>query len=161
LPINKRGKANLQVLAGFLAINFINSYTRIVALIFSGWFYVTQAAGVLSIRSIGFNISMPPTRALRANLSPAEVRDRFFGMFVAAFTAGDIISPIIGTYLYDIYRFKNIELGGFILPGYGIPFYVNSILGIASTILLLALVKEPNHKERLNHYFLLPNPKLD
>ncbi len=108
---------------------------------------VTQAAGVLSVRSLGFNISMPPTRALRADLSPAEARGRFFGMFVAAFTAGDIIGPIIGTYLYDIYRSKNFNLGGFILPGYGIPFYVNSILGIASTILLLVLVKEPDNKE--------------
>ena len=108
---------------------------------------VTQAAAVLSVRSLGFNISMSPTRALRADLSPAEARGRFFGMFVAAFTAGDIIGPIIGTYLYDIYRSKNFALGGFILPGYGIPFYVNSILGIASTILLLALVKEPDHKE--------------
>ncbi len=112
---------------------------------------VTQAASVLSVRSLGFNISMPPTRALRADLSPAEARGRFFGMFRMAFNTGDIIGPIIGTYLYDIYRSKNIELGGFILPGYGIPFYVNAILGIASTILLLALVKEPNHKERLNH----------
>jgi len=108
---------------------------------------VTQAAAVLSVRSLGFNISMSPTRALRADLSPAEARGRFFGMFVAAFTAGDIIGPIIGTYLYDIYRSENFALGGFILPGYGIPFYVNSILGIASTILLLALVKEPDHKE--------------
>jgi hypothetical protein len=72
LPINKGGTANLQGLAEFLAINLINSYNYIVALIFSGWFYVTQAAGVLSIRSLGFNISMPPTRALRADLSPAE-----------------------------------------------------------------------------------------
>jgi DHA1 family multidrug resistance protein-like MFS transporter len=108
---------------------------------------VTQAAGVLSARSLGFNISMPPMRALRADLSPAESRGRFFGMFRMAFNTGDIIGPLIGTYLYDMYRFKNFALGGFILPGYGIPFYVNSILGIASTILLLALVKEPNHKE--------------
>ncbi len=112
---------------------------------------VTQAASVLSIRSLGFNISMPPMRALRADLSPAESRGRFFGMFRTAFNTGDIIGPLIGTYLYDIYRFKNFELGRLILPGYGIPFYVNAILGIASTILLLALVKEPDHKERLNN----------
>jgi len=67
-----------------------------------------------------------------------------------AFNTGDIIGPIIGTYLYDIFRFKNFELDGFILPGYGISSYVNSILGIASTILLLVLVKEPDRKERLN-----------
>ena len=106
--------------------------------------------GVLSVRSLGFYISMPPTRVLRADLSPAEARGRFFGMFITAFTAGDIIGPIIGTYLYDIYRFKNFELSGFILPGYGIPFYVNSILGIVSTILLFPLVKNPDPKGRIN-----------
>jgi MFS family permease len=106
---------------------------------------VTQAAGVLSARSLGFNVSMPAMRALRADLTPVEARGRFFGMFTTAFTAGDIIGPIISTYLYDVYRFTNFELGGLVFPGYGIPFFVNSVLGIATTILLLALVKEPDH----------------
>jgi len=107
---------------------------------------VTQATAFLSGRSLGFNISMPAMRALRADLSPIEARGRFFGMFMTAFTAGDIIGPIIGTYLYDIYRFKSLKLGGLIFPGYGIPFFVNSILGIATTVSLLAFVKEPNHR---------------
>ena len=106
---------------------------------------VTQAAGVLSARSLGFNVSMPALRALRADLSPAEVRGRFFGMYRTAFNAGDIIGPIISTYLYDLYRFRNFELGGLVLPGYGIPFFANSILGIATLIMLLVLVKEPAH----------------
>lgn len=108
---------------------------------------VTQAAGVLSARSLGFNVHMPAMRALRADIAPAEARGRFFGMFTTAFRAGDVIGPIIGTYLYDMYRFKNFELGGFTFPGYGIPFFVNSILGIASTIMLLTLVKEPVSRE--------------
>jgi len=86
---------------------------------------------------------MPALRALRADLSPAEVRGRFFGMYRTAFNAGDIIGPIISTYLYDLYRFRDFELGGLVLPGYGIPFFANSILGIATLIMLLALVKEP------------------
>ncbi len=104
---------------------------------------VSQAAGVLSVRSLGFNVSMPVMRALRADIAPAEFRGRSFGMFMTAFTAGDIIGPIISTYLYDIYRFKNFELGGLLLPGYGIPFFVNSVLGVVTTVMLLALVKEP------------------
>ena len=108
---------------------------------------VTQAAGVLSVRSLGFNINMPAMRALRADLTPAEARGKFFGMFRAAFRTGDIIGPLIGTYLYDIYRFKNFELGGLLLPGYGIPFFVNSILGIAATIMLLIFVKEVAHND--------------
>jgi len=107
---------------------------------------VTQATGVLSARDFGFNISMPAMRALRADITPAEARGRFFGLFMTAFTAGDIVGPIIGTYLYDVYRFKNFEVGGLVLPGYGIPFFVNSILGLAATTMLLALVKEPARK---------------
>jgi len=104
---------------------------------------VTQATGVVSIRSIGFNVSMPALRALRADITPQEARGRYFGMFMTAFTAGDIIGPVFSTYLYDIYRFRSFGVGGLTLPGYGIPFFVNSILGILATIMLLAFVKEP------------------
>jgi len=103
---------------------------------------VTQAAAVLSARSLGFNVSMPALRALRADLSPAEARGRFFGMYRTAFDIGDILGPILGTYLYDLHRFRNFELGGLMLPGYGIPFFVNSILGMVTTIMMLVLVKE-------------------
>jgi len=107
---------------------------------------VTQAAGVLSVRSLGFNIYMPPMRALRADLTPAKARGRLFGMFNSAFRAGDVIGPIIGSYLYDMYRFTNFELGGFTFPGYGIPFLINAILGIATTTMLLVFVKEPKQR---------------
>lgn len=103
---------------------------------------VTQATAVLSGRSLGFNVSMPALRALRADLAPAEARGRFFGMYRTAFNIGDIVGPILGTYLYDLYRFSNFELDGLILPGYGIPFFINSILGTVTTIMILALVKE-------------------
>jgi MFS family permease len=104
---------------------------------------VTQAAVVLSVRSLGFNIYMPAMRALRADLTPAAARGRFFGMFTTAFRAGDVIGPLIGTYLYDQYRYTSFDIGGVILPGYGIPFVVNSILGFITTTMLLLLVPEP------------------
>lgn len=108
---------------------------------------VTQAAVLISLRSLGFNVSMPALRALRADIVPPAARGRFFGMFMTAFTAGDIIGPILGTYLYDLYRFRTIQVVGFDLPGYGIPFFVNSILGVASTILLWKWVKEPSKSQ--------------
>jgi MFS family permease len=109
---------------------------------------VTQAAVILSVRSLGFNIYMPAMRALRADLTPAETRGRFFGLFTTAFRAGDVIGPLIGTYLYDIYRFKRFEVGGVSLPGYGLPFFINSILGLVTTTMLLVLVKEPVQRTR-------------
>ena len=60
---------------------------------------VTSAAGVLSLRMLGFNVSMPALRALRADLTPPETRGRYFGMFMTTFTAGDIVGPVISTLL--------------------------------------------------------------
>jgi MFS family permease len=65
-------------------------------------------------------------------------------MFRTAWTAGDIIGPIMGTYLYDLFRFKQFQLAGITLPGYGLPYFINSSLTIVTTILLLALVREPH-----------------
>jgi len=108
---------------------------------------VTQAAGVMSVRSLGFSVSMPALRALRADITPPEARGRFFGMFMTAWTAGDIVGPIMGSFLYDLYRFSSFEVGGFTLPGYGIPFFLNAVLGLAATFFLLAFVGEPKIHE--------------
>ena len=106
---------------------------------------VTQAAIVLSVRSLGFNINGPALRALRADITPVEARGRYFGLFRTAMTAGDVVGPIISTYIYDLYRFQKFEVAGLVFPGYAIPFFVNSALGIAATTILLVLVEEPKH----------------
>jgi len=103
---------------------------------------VGQAAIFLSIRSLGFNIFMPAMQALRADIVPEEVRGRMFGLYNTFFTAGDIVGPVVSTLLYDVYRFSSWNVGGLVIPGYGIPFYVNSILGIITTAILLVFVKE-------------------
>ncbi|UCD73643.1 MAG: MFS transporter [Candidatus Bathyarchaeota archaeon] len=125
-----------------------NFVSRLSGLILPLTNTVNQAAWVVSIRSLGFNISMPALRAFRADLTPSEARGRFFGMFMTAFTTGGIIGPIVSTYLYDIYRFESFQIAGISLPGYGIPFFVNAILGIVSTIILLVWVKDPSPLER-------------
>jgi len=91
---------------------------------------------------------MPALRALRADITPLETRGKSFGKFMTAFTAGDVIAPIISAYLYDIFRFRTFEIGGLVLPGYGLPFYINSIFGISATIMLLALVKETSRHSK-------------
>lgn len=103
---------------------------------------VTQAVGVVGLRSVGANVSMPAQRALLADIAPAENRGRYFGIFGTAFTAGMVAGPIFGTYIYGLYRFSTFSLGGLVLPGYGIPFFINSILGFLATIMLLIWVKE-------------------
>lgn len=131
---DKLGRKPLIGLGGFT--------TRLGGLILPLTVSPSQATLVLSIRSLAFNAYMPSTRALLADLTPEEDRGRLFGLYNSFFTAGDIVGPVISTYLYDLFRFQAWEVGGVTLPGYGMPFYVNSIIGIVSIAILLAFVKE-------------------
>jgi MFS family permease len=106
---------------------------------------ITLAGAVMSLRSLGFNIMMPAFRALRADLVPAHVRGRVFGLFGTAFTAGSVLGPIVSTWIYSTYRFSTFGFLGVQLPGYGIPFFINSILGVLATTGVLLLIKEPGN----------------
>jgi len=103
---------------------------------------VEQATVFLSFRILSFNIFMPAMQALRADIVPKEDRGKLFGLYNTFFNAGDIVGPVMSTFLYDLYRFTTWDIGGFVMPGYGMPFYVNSVLGILTTAVLLAFVKE-------------------
>jgi len=109
---------------------------------------ITQAGIVVSVRSLGFNIGMPAFRALRADLVPPEARGRMFGLFGTGFTAGSVVGPIIATWIYDTYRFTVFNVGGLNIPGYGIPFFINSILGILSTTMIMFLIEEPKEEDK-------------
>jgi len=102
----------------------------------------------VSIRSLGFNTSMPAFRALRADLVPPESRGRMFGLFGAGFTAGSVIGPIIGTWVYDTYRAVTFDVVGLQVPGYGIPFFVNAALGLLTTTMIMLFIKEPSEGEK-------------
>ena len=108
----------------------------------------TMAGIVVTFRSLGFNISMPAFRALRADLVPPEVRGRMFGLFGTAFTAGSVIGPILGTWIYDTYRATTFNVLGVAVPGYGIPFFINAILGLLSTTMIMLLIEEPKEEDK-------------
>lgn len=80
-------------------------------------------------------------RSLRADLAPPEIRGRLFGLYRTFFDAGDIVGPVIATYLYDMYRTTTIEIGSFKIPGYGVPFYFNSAIGLTIIAILLIFIK--------------------
>jgi MFS family permease len=103
---------------------------------------VSEATSVFVFRSLGFNMFMPALQALRADLVPAEQRGRLFGLYNMFFNAGDIAGPLLSAYLYDIYRTQTFYVGSMAIPGLGMPFYVNSVIGIATTIVLLLFVEE-------------------
>ncbi len=129
-------------------IGFGNYVSRIASglLPFTG--NITQAGIVVSIRSLGFNVSMPAFRALRADLIPPEIRGKMFGLFGMAFTAGSVAGPILGTWIYDTYRFATFNVLGLELPGYGIPFFINAILGILTTTMIMLFIEEPKEEDK-------------
>jgi MFS family permease len=110
---------------------------------------ITWAGVVMSLRSLGFNVMMPAFRALRADLAPPEIRGRVFGLFGTAFTAGSVIGPIVSTWIYSTYRFTTFSVLGLSLPGYGIPFFVNAVLGVLATTGLLLFVREPERTSEI------------
>ncbi|MGB9134200.1 MAG: MFS transporter [Candidatus Bathyarchaeia archaeon] len=109
---------------------------------------VSQATLVFVFRSLGFNMFMPAMQALRADLVPAEQRGRLFGLYNMFFNAGDIAGPLLSAYLYDIYRTQTFYVGSIAIPGLGMPFYVNSIIGIVTTVVLLLFVEETRKTKR-------------
>ncbi len=94
-----------------------------------------------SLRGFMWSVYGVGLRALRADLAPTEIRGRLFGLYRTCFDAGDIIGPLAATYLYDLYRFDVFKIGGLTVPGYGVPFYINSIVGLAVLTVLLLFVR--------------------
>lgn len=94
-----------------------------------------------TLRDFMWRIYMVSLRALRADLAPPEIRGRLFGLYRTFFDFGDIIGPVMATYLYDVYRFQTLQIGDFSIPGYGVPFYINSVIGLITIAILLAFVK--------------------
>lgn len=92
-------------------------------------------------RDFMWRIYMVALRSLRADLAPIEIRGRLFGLYRTFFDVGDIIGPVMATYLYDVYRFQTLRVGSFTIPGYGVPFYMNSIIGLITITILLVFVK--------------------
>lgn len=96
---------------------------------------------IYTSRDFMWRIYMVGLRALRADLAPLEIRGRLFGLYRSFFDAGDIVGPIMATYLYDLYRFETFRIGGLTFPGFGVPFYLNSVLGLVVIAILLIFVK--------------------
>jgi len=101
-------------------------------------------------RDFMWRIYMVGLRALRADLAPIEIRGRLFGLYRSFFDVGDIIGPVMATYLYDKYRFQTFQVGGFNIPGYGVPFYMNSAIGLTVIAMLLAFVETEKRANRIN-----------
>lgn len=127
-----------------IALGNLSSRLASIALPFST--NPIEATGIMIFRSLGINVAMPATHALRADLVPEEVRGKFFGRLQAFFNAGMIIGVLLGPWIFD--RYKNevfritwpIEIS---IRGHGLPFFISAALGLIALALLLIFVEEP------------------
>ncbi len=102
---------------------------------------VFQIASLLVFRSFAFQVSQPAMRALQADLFPERVRGRLIGTSQTLFNLGAIFGAPLGGFLYDLlWRVDSLSL--ILLPGVALPFLISSLLGIVTTSLILAYVKE-------------------
>jgi MFS family permease len=82
-------------------------------------------------------------------LVPESIRGKLFGRIAAFFSLGAILGPILSTWIYSTYRFQVFEvasLGGLVVRGAGLPFFISSSIGLFSLFLLLVFVEEPRKK---------------
>ena len=131
-----------------IAIGSISSRLGSIVLPFTSDLW--QVTGVMVLRSLGINVSMPAGRALRADLIPAKVRGKLFGRFNAFFDVGMIAGVLLGPWLFDVFRPQEFEIQSLNLTikGAGIPFFLSGIMGLTALTVLLIFVKEPPRKIR-------------
>lgn len=133
-----------------IAIGSISS--RLASLVLPFTADLWQATGIMAFRSLGINVSMPAGRALRADLVPSKIRGKLFGRFAACFNVGMIAGALLGPWLFDTFKYDLFVLewlGGLIVKGIGLPFFVSSIMGLVALTFLLIFVKEPPRKTRI------------
>jgi len=104
------------------------------------------ALGLTALWCVADNTGSPALMALRTDLTEAENRGKIFGYFGTASMSGMIIGPVIGTYLYGTYQNVSISLFGISIPGYGMPFVVFGILGVAAALMVQLLIREPEER---------------
>jgi MFS family permease len=123
--------------------------SRIASIIFPFAPDLVSSAGVTIFRSFGHNIAMPASRALNADLVPESIRGKLFGRIAAFFSLGAILGPILSTWIYSTYRFQVFEvasLGGLVVRGAGLPFFISSSIVLFSLFLLLVFVEQTRKK---------------
>jgi DHA1 family multidrug resistance protein-like MFS transporter len=121
------------------------------------------ATCIMAFRSLGLNVSMPASRALRADLVPEKIRGKLFGWFTACFNTGMVAGSLLGPWLFDTYQFVEFNigwLGGLTVKGMGLPFFVSAILGLLGLAVLLAFVKEPPRRLHPKDYDLIVSQDL-
>lgn len=86
------------------------------------------------IEAIGIILSSPALEAYVADITGKNTRGRSYGYYLFASSLGAVFGPIIGGWLYD-----NMNIS--------IPFYINGIILMVNSVLVLFLLREHDVKQ--------------
>jgi len=92
-------------------------------------------------RKTGFSVSRPAMDALKADVAPPQHRGEYFGYYQTAYRIGDIIFPVVGTYLYAALFASRFSIGGLTIPGYAVPYLLSSTIGLTGLLVTLVFVR--------------------
>ncbi len=108
--------------------------------------FITDVVGLLVILiafMMAFSVGMPVMRALQSELVGQEVRGTIFGVQQLFFNTGVVGGAMFGSYLVAVYAPTTVNILGFELTGYIVPFWTAGILTVLTTILFALYVVEP------------------
>jgi MFS family permease len=91
-------------------------------------------ATLWALEALAFTASVPAEEALVADLSGGGQRGESFGFYTFASGLGAVFGPLVGGWLYD-----NV--------GHAAPFYFNAALAFVGALLIVLLVREPEHRQ--------------
>ena len=97
---------------------------------------------VLGLGNLSFNIGMPSTRAIQADLTKKAYRGKVFGQQQSFFNVGMGLGSLIGAALYIYYAHTTI----FILPGSAVLFFTSAFLSLLSAIAIQIWLYEPSRQ---------------
>jgi MFS family permease len=117
--VGRRGPMIAGLLLGALASALI-PHLRSVVLLSTLW----------AVESIGYAAASPAERAFVADIAGEDVRGTSYGLYTFAYFLGAALGPLAGGWLYD-----NVARAA--------PFYLNTVVLLASALLVAAVLSEP------------------
>jgi len=91
---------------------------------------VVLLAVLWAVDSLGYAASSPAERAFVADIAGSDARGASYGLYTFAYFLGAAVGPLAGGWLYE-------------RAGHTAPFYVNSVMLLVGSALVLALLREP------------------
>lgn len=124
----------------------VTAYISAIAILFLGIKLSIFAIIILFIiRQLFQKLSMPASRALRADLVEEKNRGREFGYVQMFYNLGAILGPVVGGAIYDVLVPYQWEKFGLTIFGVEILFMLTFLLSVFATTIIVIFVREEDY----------------